>query len=448
MLMYCRYCGKELPQNSHSCPNCGNGDELNIATLDISESQNSDLKFTKPKVSFVRNELGGILLVIVILISLFLTHKILTYFFADYYNISNYTEYSDGDYDDFASENYKRKHYYYTYYPSECFYAVDIGNKYSEGDESTSVFKYSSDAKLVSRYSKSGYHNDNNGRNHYYYCSISIFDISEMMKEYSGNDDNRYNAILEKLNLALKTNSYNSQYTTIDGRKAILFYTNDEKSTKRLITCANKRMYFLATSSEYNLESLFTSYCSQFRFSFHPERELFCFFFSFILLFLVILFYNLYLCKRESTKNRYAYSLFIISIISFLINLAIASYQAYGLYSDLDASNMSVYVITGALLTAICVAMPLCVFYIKKSKQNWTKDFKVPQFLRNIHYNRLETDIKKSTYASLVCYPLMVLSLLPFGVYITIIYCFPLLLVCSIIVSYQKWHDWVKDSKN
>ena len=146
--------------------------------------------------------------------------------------------------------------------------------------------------------------------------------------------------------------------------------------------------------------------------------------------------------------NRYAYSLFIISAISFMANMAIASHQAYRYYTDYFPTNMSVYVLSGSLLTAICVSMPLCVFYIKKSRQNWTKDFKVPLLLRNMHYNRLGTDMKKSTYATIVCIPLMVLSLLPLGIYIVILYCVPLLLIYSIIVSYQKWHTWVKESKN
>ena len=443
--MYCRYCGKELPVNSDFCINCGKSNGQETIVLGISDSQKDSMEVVKRE-SRIWNIVGRILLVIAILVSLLFVHNILTYFFADYYNLSNYGTSFNGDYNESETENHKRKSY--AYFPSECFYAKDIGDKYSDGDKSTSEYIYSSDVKLISRYGKHEY-DYKNGYRYYQYYVVSTFDISELMKEYSGNEDQKYNTILEKLNLAAKDYPYNSQFTTIDGKKAIVLYTDNEKSTKRLITCANNRMYFLETSSEYNLEYLFSNYCSQFRFnSMHADRDLICYIISLIAIFILVFSYHLYYYKKGPTANRYSYSLFVISIISFMMNLAIASCLAYSLYTEYYALNTSVYVLAGSLLTAICVSMPLCVFYIKKSKQKWTKDFKVPLLLRNIHYNSLGTDMKRSTYTTIVCIPLMVLSLLPLGIYIVILYCVPLLLIYSIIVSYQRWHSWVKDSKN
>ena len=445
-IMYCKYCGKELPQNSHSCPNCGNSDELKSITIDISKSQES---VVKPKVSFIRKELGRILLSIAILISLFFTHKILTYFFADYYNPSNYNNEMYNKYglkylgyNDHEANNYKRKNNSYKFFPSEHFYAKDIGTKVSDGDKSTSAFKFSSDVKLISRYLKDGFDDYD-----YHYNSISTFDISEMMREYSENEVYSYNTIMGKFDLALKTEPYNSQHTTIDGYKAIVFYMNKERSTKQLITCANKRLYFIETHSRNKLDHYFDTYCSQIRFKpINSTNNLIFLFSSMIVIYILILSTYLYLYRKKLMKNRFAFSLFVVSVVSFITNFAIATIQAYGLFNNYDATDMSVLILAGALLTSVCVAMPLTIFYIKASKQNWSRDYKVPSFLRTLHYNRLKNDMQRGKYTSYVCYPLMVLSLLPFGICIVTLYCVPLLILWSIIVSYQKWQSWVKGS--
>lgn len=445
--MYCKYCGKEIPQNLHSCPNCEKNEGFNSLTFDIHNSPGNDINKGMSIVSFFRNNGSKILLGIAVLISLFLSHIILTYFFGDYYNPTNYNniEYVDGrdkelEYND--NESYIKKANIIDNSP-EHFYAEGIGTKVPDGEVSTSTFKYSSNVKFISKYFKDGF--DGYG---YYYYSISTFDISEMMKEYSGDEGNGYNTILEKLYLTLKTEPYDAQYTTIDGNKALVLYTNDEQTTKRLITCANKRLYFIETHTSHNLEHYFNKYCSQFRFKLiNPAKNLFLLFSSLITTFIFILSVNLYLNRRKLMKNRFAFSLFVVSVVSFITNMAIAIYQAYVLYfTSLSANNMSVYVLAGALLTAVCVAMPLTVFYIKTSKQNWNRDYIVPSFLRTIHYNRLKNDMQRGTYTSYVCYPLMVLSLLPFGIYFVTLYCVPLLITCSIIVSYQKWRSWVKGS--
>lgn len=394
----------------------------------------------------MNNKIVKILLGISILISLCLVHKILTYFFGDYYNLSNYDSIY---YNDEGTDNYLRKSGY-IYFPSEHFNALDIGTKYSEGDESSSNFKYSSDVKLISRYGKTGFSNDY--FIHYHYInSISTFDINEMMKEYSfyenGND-----SILKKMEVALRSNSYNPQYTTIHGKKAIKYYVKEKTPIKILITCSNNRMYFLETQSDYRLDYESNIYCSQFFFTtIHTSKDLIIWFILLAILSIIVVSFTIFAYRRKGVSNRYAYSLFVVGVISLIVNITIASCQSYFLYTDLYASNLSVYDLMGSLLTASCVSTPLCVFYLRKSRLKWEKDYLVPSLLKRMLYDKIQSKTNKSVFVLCICYPLMVLSLLPFGIYIVLFYSIPVLstisIIMAVIIYFKKWHHWVKGSK-
>ena len=53
--MYCKYCGKEIPQNLHSCPNCEKNEGFNSLTFDIHNSPGNDINKGMSIVSFFRN---------------------------------------------------------------------------------------------------------------------------------------------------------------------------------------------------------------------------------------------------------------------------------------------------------------------------------------------------------------------------------------------------------
>lgn len=381
-------------------------------------------------------------------LSLCSIHIVLSYFFADYLNLSNYD--ADDHYLGKGAENDLRKSSF-IFFPSERFCALNVGNKFPP-DNDFSLPYISADAKFLSKYSIKGseyeYDYYSYSRYYHYVNEITTFDISEMMKRYIF-EYTEYDRILKEIEVALRSEDFDPQYTTINGKKALKYYINSGTPTKRLITCANKRLYFFETQSElgYKLEEMSYRYCSQFFFnSFHTGKYVISYFLSLIFYFLIVIGFSLYSCNGKVTKNRYALSLFVLSIVSFIINIVIASYQAYGLFTDLIACNSSVYVLAGSLLTVVCVSTPLCVFYWKKSKELWKSDYIVPLFLKN-QYDYIKGKVKKRAYVLYICYPLMALSLLPLGIYIVLLYCVPILIICSILIWFNKWRNWAKASK-
>lgn len=389
-----------------------------------------------------------ILLAVSILISVYLIHTILSYYFADYYNVSNYGE--KGYYNEEDAENYLRKSGY-RFFPEEFFIANSVGNKISQGNTPTSNFKYSFDIKLISRYAENGsYYDDHYNKLCHYFNSISTFDISEMMEDYLF-EDYGYAAILKKMESTLRSESFDPQYTAINGKKALKFYAEKGTPTKYFILLSNRRLYFIETKSEsgYDLESLSYKYGSQFHFnSFLTNKELGACFFLLILVSAITIGYNYLVHSRMRILNRYALSLFVIGIVSYIINFAIASYLAYVLYTNLNANNLSVLVLASSLVTSFCISTPLCVFYLKKSKEKWDYSYIVPSYLKCKHLHSIKREASKKGYIKYVCYPLMILSLLPLGVCIVIIYSIPILFTCSLSIWFIKWKNWVKESKN
>lgn len=73
----------------------------------------------------------------------------------------------------------------------------------------------------------------------------------------------------------------------------------------------------------------------------------------------------------------------------------------------------------------------------------WDKYYFVPSVLKNHFSNSIKNENKQKNFIKWVCYPLMILSLLPCGFYIALIYSIPLLLV----IIYKKWHKWASVSE-
>lgn len=394
-----------------------------------------------------------------LILSLYSTHCILTYFFADYYNPSNYDG-IDYQYNDKESDNYWIKRG--SLFPQEKLLCKNRMMFISKKNKDDSIDEFNAFGIYVSTYDGefekeyyAGSRKEKIGgyRGQYYEVpiyhrykyknSISTYEISNKIS--IKDDDTDYDAYLANIGRTLGIDANKSAcYKTINGKKVLEYYK--KSNTKRLITCTNKRIYIIETVSpkEVDLNSL--EFFNQFDFNFPTTFDVLILYFILpALLFIVIL--GLYIHKRNKVINRYAYSLFVVGIISFIVNMVIALCQAYGLYTDLDADNFSVIALAGSLLSASCVSTPLCVFYMRKSKLKWEKDYIVPSLLKRMQYEKIQSNLNKSSYVLYICYPLMILSLLPFGIFIVLLYSIPVILIIAVAISFNKWHQWVKGSK-
>lgn len=454
-----------------------------------------DKKDEYKKTTGIRNR-SFILWCVFFLLTLISTHHILTYFFADYYYASNYIFgkdiYKESESDNVIRKKYVKYNKYWNEFPDEKF-AISrrLPHTHSDGYWRNPIYGPIPNGKIISTYEAEGkesyiggYHPVLKFRHEdvpKYKTSIygyKIFDGFEDKKVYFKTNEPYYlinnykNAIstysiggiasfftsskwvydrcLNELKKELATNKIAYYELVFDGKKAIRYLSKDG-SLCRVVICANGNAYLLETKSTVNnvkqSENLLS--CVSFNhFQIISGNIKIITLFCLIIIctsIMVLIFTRLK--HKSETDNRYAYSLFILSIASIIVNIVIALYQAYILYAGIEASVCSVIVLAGSLLTVISVSVPLCVFFYKRSKTKWEKDYIVPSLLRKMHYNKISKDLNKGTYVLYICKPLMVLSLLPLGVYMVLLYCVPMLIICSILIWFNKWRNWVKGSK-
>lgn len=275
-----------------------------------------------------------------------------------------------------------------------------------------------------------------------YQCSISTYDISNIMS-ILGNNEKKYEQCLSLL--AQRTQANETKIK--DDIKALTWNGMGSMPTKFMGVCANGRLYIIKAESEENLNSRSEWLFHLFDFTYYQKIKYYQS--TFLILGIIIgisciLFFvvNLKKYKKLPVLNRYAYSLFFLSLLSIFINVIIALVLSYKFY-EVYLENWSIIVLIGTEVTALLTALWLSVFYYRKSKMKWDNDYIVPPFLKNYFYNNMKDDTSKRSFIKWVCYPLMILSLLPCGFYIVFIYSIPLLL----LIIYNRWNNWVSASR-
>ena len=448
----------------------------------------------KPKVFKTKIKIVWFLFVI---LSLYPIHNILSYFFADYYNLSNY-HLAENHYNEKASSNFFRKAYekrnrFWNEFPKEKFaISRHLPHSNSEGKWRNPKYGPIPEGKLISTYEGSGTASKIAGYKdvkYFYWVELPLRTIEEYYKnnkpkmekvyytkpepyyrEYSYRNSistyslNDLNSIftnckwlkanyLNKLAKQLNANGIPFKYIKIGNNNAIKYSDKDYNIT-RIIGCANGNAYLLeteateATENQLSQSDLLCSSISLNHFQIVGGYKQIIIMFCLLIIFVTIAIVLLSGIKYKMViSNRYAFSLYCVAIGSIVASFAIAMYQSYYLFTDLSASCFSVFILAGSLFTVTFVTTPLCVFYYRKSKEKWKHDYLVPSLLKRTHYDTIQSDAVKKLYISLLCFPLMVFSLLPFGIFIVLFYSVPILLVCTIIIWFNKWHHWVKVSK-
>lgn len=278
-----------------------------------------------------------------------------------------------------------------------------------------------------------------------YQCYISTYDISNIIP-IIGNVDKIYEECLSQIAQRTQAKEILLEDSNI---KAITWYEKGVVSIKYFGICTNERLYIIETISERNLDYRSNWLLSLFDFSYYPNYVyyvnslsiLVCLIGIFCILFFVV---NIRKFKSMTIKNRYAYSLFVLSLLSIIINIILACIISYMLEEILfDLAIWSIIILVGAEATAIISSLLLSVFYYRKSKIKWEEYYLVPSVLKNYFFHSLKNDKERKCFYKLVCYPLMILSLLPCGIYIALIFSIPLLMV----LFYNKWCNWASASK-
>ena len=485
----------------------GNGRNFNVNSEDTNEYMIKE-KREKPVITYINKTKNKIFWFVFLLFTLYPIHNILSYYFGDYYAISNYDMaenlYSEKESDNFIRKKYENETRSWNVFPKEQFaISRQLSHSNSIGYWANPKYGPIPDGTFKSTYEERGTCNYYVGsreikrfrweeeipidfgyevlrRNAFsaeemeslkkafvkkkkvYYTtyepdymtysyrnSISTYAISAFMS-FLPNYESRYVNYLNDIAKQLNAVGISWNYINIDDKTAIA-YCNKEHNVRRIIVCANGNAYLLETEATGHLREqsdLFLSSVSLNHYHIVGEKwniiTMFC-----MLILCVILAIVIFVNKQHNNviQNRYAYSLFCLGISSIVICFVIAICQSYMLYTEYTASCSSVLGLIGALISVPFVITPLCLFYYRKTRERWKYDYIVPFFLKNVHLDFMKSDFSKKMYISYICYPTMILSLLPFGFIIVLLIFVPILLVITFIIWFNKWHRWVKESK-
>ena len=432
--------------------------------------------------SFTSIKRNRIVWCVCLIISALSVHKILSYYLADYYNPYNYNTVTN-EYNNKGSDNYSRIYLTdnYVEYPLER-YAVNRFIKHEKKTKTTEneldstigplpvgifmqTVKYNCSEEYIDGYktikkqywrgsSDNGRYVDYDeyipiNRQYNYKNSISTFQLQDYKHSFTGDDYGHYYDEMEK---RIDAENCKYEYTNVKGHKAIAYYTKYTIPTKiRVIVFANERAYLLETESTRALEEHSKQFCSDISFDFYHQKDGYItMLYTYIFLIVICSFcicINIYVSRNRSCNNRYAYSMYVFGILSFIINFTIASYHAYVQFVNKDLTVFSACLFIGALISMVFISTPLSVFYYKKSRTHWEYDYIVPSYLRKRQFDKIERSVNKRSYVMYICYPLMIISLLPLGVYIVVLYCIPIIFVVTCVIWFNKWQNWVKHSK-
>lgn len=325
--------------------------------------------------------------------------------------------------------------------------------KQKDYDESTFM-----DGKFISAYSynvEDSYYNPSYYNRYYVWKrynvinTICTYDITRKMSILSSDESNYKNYLNSICAKIVSTNKGTPTIKTTNGCPSLVY--SPDLFTQRAIVCANHRAYIIETkSSDYVPDSEnFQRYCSIFDFGITQTYASIAYY-SIVLLFvcIIILVINLLYYKKKQIENKYAYTLFILSVISFLAHVVISFLQMSAFYNKILAEETSLYILAGSLLTITVFDIPLSIYYLKKSRVKWEEAFIVPTFLKTYHYDYIKKENNNKLYKSYVCFPLMALTLLPFGFFVFLIYSIPSLIISTAIIYYGRWKNWVKSPNN
>lgn len=202
---------------------------------------------------------------------------------------------------------------------------------------------------------------------YYFQCTISTYDISDFMTIF-GNNENKYEKCYSLL--AQRTQAKEGKIT--DDIKVLTWYGKGNVTAKYMGVCANDRLYIIKAESGENLEYRSKWLFDLFDFTYYPKVKYYQSSLIIVTVLIVIccvLFFavNSYRLRAMPIINRYAYSLFLASLLSIAINIVIASVISYILEKILF-EDWSMIILIGAEATAILSSLCLSVFYLGNQK--------------------------------------------------------------------------------
>ena len=273
-----------------------------------------------------------------------------------------------------------------------------------------------------------------------YSICLSTFDIGEYLSYFT--DENKiYNKLLNNVVFQIKEEGLTFEEKSIDGHRAVIYETQDEMPIRRVIFCANERMYMLETKSTHNLSQLSDGYCSNLNLS---TYRIIGGWKKYVIiplgLFLLFSFFTstIYWKKKGVINTRapkmakFNFILLVISMISLCCCITCEYATCPSQYPGLS----SLFVVS-VFVNSLMIAWLLC-----KSRESYSGDYIVPQWMKRIVYEKIIKVRNRKLFLSFVVYPVIILIATPLC-FFCIIYMFAIILFIRLVMYFKQWYGWL-----
>lgn len=510
--------GRQLTKPS-TVPAIVNGDKPKEAVSLIEESvAHSDEKFhevqdaapeqevgiepvleTKTKTS-LNSKAQSIAAVILLLIGLVVTHTLLSYFLADYYNNNYSYKYNEYNQESTANNNRLKTLSTYRYsYDKERFLCTKklvpnnekapspkLGpipyhgkiSTYVGSDSREYIVGYTKPKNIpkpilrpvdpyAGRVEREAIETDNRIElSRYQYkmtpkpiyntytwtYTLSSYDISSDLSLFE--DIGHYrDEYLKAVEQQLKVNFDDYKYTTVNGQKALAYYCYPD--IKRVLFVANNRIYLLEVFSPQelapDLDDNTRTVCLSLNVVNYKVtndwHRLLAYYLIFLASWISLSFFMFKKHKGLPVKNALSKKFGIASVVAAGINSVVFAVLLYNSYNGAGITWHTSVALVTVPLSALLIDMPLMAYFLKKASEEYNYDFVIPSWLSKIAYYRIKDEAARKLYVTFVGYPLTVLTLLPCGV-ILIPIVLAILIVSTLIIYMLKWFNWIGDNGN
>lgn len=271
---------------------------------------------------------------------------------------------------------------------------------------------------------------------------FSTFDISNKIS-FLSKEDRVYNIILDSIVNSLKNDyAITPKEDSIKGYRAIIYDVHDEMPMRRVIFCANERMYMLETKSTHNLAELSHNYCNNLNLApiYKIEKgwrdkviiPLYVFFACAI--FGIVLNLGRNISRNSLGKKIVMFNSVMLFASMIILRILIGAEQNfYPCVYPAWSSMLSVSIFFNSLVIS---------WLIMKYKTEYTTDFIVPMWMKQLFYDKLAKEKSRRLYLSFVMYPVIVLIATPLCEY-AVTYAFIITLFTIGVVYFDKWRVWL-----
>lgn len=292
-----------------------------------------------------------------------------------------------------------------------------------------------------------------------YYYSLSVYDISDIYSIFKTKEkttSHLFNDFYQQITEPKWKFSPNFYWRSKnDTTKAISHITTDKNGTRLLqsIFFANSKAYLLEVCANHDLTKRANFILSNITTS-NPKKTRTSVQNNFnqriyLLIIFTLIYIYVILLRKNNIKNKVAFRLFYHTLIMTFITSCVIAYEWYLVYTNyLVFDNYFKLIIFTLTANLLLFNFTLLVYLRQKNKNNYTYDFLLPKFIIWYFNKRKTPEPERKLYTAIVCYPLFIIGVLPFGIIIFLLYVLPISIIFIVITEIKTLITWITHQEN